>query len=62
MFFLLCVSGIILLCFLINLYVKYDPKLEIIKRESEGNKMLVLWYNDYSEKGCYRTFYVITEL
>jgi ATP/ADP translocase len=44
------------------LYNKYDPKFDIIKDGVAQHKRLVMWYNDYSKNGCYRTFYVITEL
>lgn len=43
-------------------YFKYDPVLEVIKTEANEHKLFVIWYNDYSKNGCYRTFYVITEL
>lgn len=44
------------------LYDRYDPTFDIIKDEVTQHKMLIVWYNNYSENGCYRTFYVITEL
>lgn len=44
------------------LYDRYDPKLDIIKDETTQHKRFVIWYNDYSRNGCYRTFYVIFEL
>lgn len=44
------------------LYDRYDPAFDIIKDEVTQHKMFVMWYNDYKENGCYRTFYVITEL
>ena len=44
------------------LYDRYDPAFDIIKDEATQHKMLIVWYNDYSKNGCYRTFYVITEL
>lgn len=44
------------------LYDRYDPTFDIIKDEVTQHKRLVVWYNDYNENGCYRTFYVITEL
>lgn len=44
------------------LYDRYDPTFDIIKDEVTQHKRLVVWYNDYSGNGCYRTFYVITEL
>jgi ATP/ADP translocase len=44
------------------LYDRYDPTFDIIKDKVTQHKRLVVWYNDYNENGCYRTFYVITEL
>lgn len=44
------------------LYDRYDPTFDIIKDEVTQHKRLVVWYNDYNENGCLRTFYVITEL
>ena len=44
------------------IYDRYDPTFDIIKDEVTQHKRLVVWYNDYNENGCYRTFYVITEL
>lgn len=44
------------------LYDRYDPKFDIIKDEVTQHKRLIMWYNDYKENGCCRTFYVITEL
>lgn len=44
------------------LYDRYDPTFDIIKDKVTQHKMLVMWYNDYKENGCCRTFYVITEL
>ena len=44
------------------LYDRYDPVFDIIKDEVTQHKRLIMWYNDYKENGCCRTFYVITEL
>lgn len=47
---------------LLYLYDRYDPAFDIIKDEITQHKRLIIWYNEYKENGCYRTFYVITEL
>lgn len=38
------------------LYVKYNPKIDIL--EKEGKEYLILWYNDYKDP-TNRKYYIL---